>query len=102
ASIIGVESRRFNLELSVLKRLLKEVTMIGSIALVLLGAAAGAATPCENLTSLKLTDTTTTSAVVVPEGPPPARGGGGGAARGGARGGDARGGVPQAQTGPRG
>src|SRR5580765_784734 len=65
--------------------------MIG-IAVLLLGAAAGAATPCENLTSLKLADTTITSAVVVPEGPPPARGGGGGAARGGARGGDARGG----------
>ena len=58
--------------------------MIGSIALVLLGAAAGAATPCENLASLKLADTTITSAVVVPEGPPPVRGGGGGA-RGGGR-----------------
>jgi feruloyl esterase len=55
--------------------------MIGSIALLLLGAAA-AATPCENLASLKLADATITSAVVVPEGPPeraasaaPARGG---------------------------
>jgi feruloyl esterase len=66
--------------------------MIGSIALVLLGAAAGAATPCENLRSLKLADTTITSAVVVPQGPPPVR-----AARAGARGGDARGGgVPPA------
>ena len=63
--------------------------MIGSIALVLLGAAAGAATPCENLASLKLADTTITSAVVVPEGPPPVRGGGGGARGGGARGGGA-------------
>ena len=51
--------------------------MIGSIAFVLLGAAA-AATPCENLATLKLSDATITSAVVVPEGPPPARGGGGG------------------------
>src|SRR5437867_9577372 len=67
--------------------------MLGSIAFVLLGAAAAAATPCENLASLKLAGTTITSAVVVPEGPPPARGaGGGGGARGGARGGDARGG----------
>ena len=58
--------------------------MIGSIALVLLGAAAGAATPCENLASLKLADATITSAVVVPEGPPPQRGAGGGGARGAA------------------
>ena len=57
--------------------------MIG-IAVLLLGAAAGAATPCESLTSLKLADTTITSAVVVPEGPPPARGAGGGGAAGGA------------------
>ena len=71
--------------------------MIGSIALVLLGAAAGAATPCENLASLKLADTTITSAVVVPEGPPPVRGGGGGARGGGARGGGAaQGAAPQA------
>ena len=42
--------------------------MIGSIALVILGAAAAAATPCENLASLKLADATITSAVVVPEG----------------------------------
>jgi len=62
--------------------------MIGSIAFVLLGAAA-ATTPCESLATLKISDTTITSAVVVPEGPPPARGGGGGA---GARGGAARGG----------
>ncbi len=65
--------------------------MIGTIALALLGAAAFPATPCENLTSLKLADATITSAMVVPEGPPPARGGGGGA-RGGA--------APQAQRGP--
>src|SRR5881396_1304515 len=73
--------------------------MIASIALALLGAVAFPATPCENLTSLKLADTTITSAVVVPEGPPPARGAGGGpGARGGARGGEARGGgAPQAQ-----
>src|SRR5438094_5561409 len=58
--------------------------MIGSIALVILGAAAAAATPCENLASLKLADATITSAVVGREGPPPARGAGGGAARGGA------------------
>src|SRR5438876_753504 len=71
--------------------------MIGSIALVLLGAAAAAATPCENLASLKLADATITSAVVVPEGPPQ-RGAGGGGARGGAPGGaaPARGGAPAA------
>jgi feruloyl esterase len=56
--------------------------MIGSIAIMLLGAAAAAATPCENLTNLELADTTITSAAVIPEGPPPARGGGG--IRGGA------------------
>src|SRR5439155_11282277 len=56
--------------------------MIGSIALVILGAAAAAATPCENLASLKLADATITSAVVVPEGPPPQRGTGAGGARG--------------------
>ncbi|HYR87810.1 MAG TPA: tannase/feruloyl esterase family alpha/beta hydrolase [Terriglobia bacterium] len=48
--------------------------MISSIAFMLLGAAAAAATPCENLVSVKLADTTITSAVVVPEGPAPARG----------------------------
>src|SRR5207248_8626631 len=75
----------------------KEATMITSIALVLFGAAATAATPCENLASLKLENTTITSAVVVPEGPAPARGAGGGA-RGGARGGGVRGGgAPQAE-----
>ena len=68
--------------------------MIGSIALVILGAAAAAATPCENLASLKLADATITSAVVVPEGPPPQRGTGAGGARGGAPG--ARGGAPPA------
>src|SRR5262245_39113219 len=47
-----------------------------ALAVVLLGAAA-AATPCENLTTLKLANTTITSAEVVPEGPPPARGRGG-------------------------
>ena len=49
--------------------------MISSIALVLLGAAA-AATPCENLTNVKLDKATITSARMVPEGPAPARGGG--------------------------
>src|SRR2546427_11629860 len=59
--------------------------MLGSIAFVLLGAAAATATPCENLVSVKLADTTITSAVVVPEGPPPARAD----ARGGVRAGGA-------------
>jgi feruloyl esterase len=71
--------------------------MIGSIALLLLGGTV-AATPCEGLSSLKLSDATVTSAIVVPEGPPPARGGGGGG-RGGGRGGQGRGGdgvAPQA------
>jgi feruloyl esterase len=60
--------------------------MIGSIALMLLGAAA--ATPCESLTTVKLDKATITSATMVPGGPAPPRGGrpGGGtgaAARGG-------------------
>ena len=54
--------------------------MIGSIAFLFLGAAAAAATPCENLVNLKLADTTITATAVVPEGPPPGRGAG---ARGG-------------------
>jgi feruloyl esterase len=73
--------------------------MIGSIAFVLLGAAA-AATPCENLTAIKFKDATITSAVVVPEGPPPARGaggGGGGRGGGGARGGQGARGADAAQ-----
>src|SRR5882672_3219156 len=53
--------------------------MTGSAFLLL---AAAAATPCESLTTLKLSDATVTSAVVVPEGPPPARGAGPGGARG--------------------
>ena len=62
--------------------------MIGSVASLLLAAAAAAATPCDNLTSLKFPDATITSAALVPEGPPrPAPGGGGTAARGAARGG---------------
>ncbi len=68
--------------------------MIGSFAFVVLGAAI-AATPCENLSTLKLNDATVTSAIVIPEGPPPVappRGGGGRGA--GARGG--RGGEVQA------
>ena len=60
-----------------------------AIAFLLLAAAA-AATPCESLATLKLTDATITSAVLVPEGPPPARGAGPGGARG------ARGGAPPA------
>lgn len=75
--------------------------MIASLALLLLGAAAPAVTPCDSLTTLNLPNATITSAAVVPEGPPPARGGGGGrgaAAPGGA--GAARGGAaPQAQRG---
>jgi feruloyl esterase len=50
-------------------------------ALLLLAAAA--ATPCESLATLKLTDAAITTAVVVPEGPPPTRGAGPGGARGG-------------------
>src|SRR5579883_1519419 len=58
----------------------KEITMLASIAMLLLGAAAAATpTPCENLTSMKLENATITNAVVVPEGPAPARGGRGGA-----------------------
>jgi feruloyl esterase len=53
--------------------------MIGSLALVLLGAAA---TPCEGLTGLTLDHATITSAEMVPEGP--AAGPGGGRGRGGA------------------
>src|SRR6266850_7459975 len=75
--------------------------MVGSIALALLGAAAFATTPCENLTSIKFADATITSAALVPEGPPPARGGGGGAgAAGAARGGAARGGAAPQARGP--
>ena len=54
--------------------------MVGSIVLVLLGAAA-AATPCESLVGLKLDKATITAATMVPEGPAPARAGG--PARGG-------------------
>jgi feruloyl esterase len=50
-------------------------------ALLLLAAAA--ATPCESLVTLKLTDAVITTAVVAPEGPPPARGAGPVDARGG-------------------
>ncbi len=56
--------------------------MIGSIAFMLMSAAA-TAMPCENLTSLKLDKATITSAQMVPEGPAPARGGGRGQARAG-------------------
>jgi feruloyl esterase len=44
--------------------------MLNSILFFVLSAAI-TATPCENLTSLQLSDTTITSAAVVPEGPPP-------------------------------
>jgi feruloyl esterase len=53
--------------------------MIGSIAFMLLSAAATAA-PCESLTTLKLDKATITSAQMVPEGPAPARATGGGRA----------------------
>jgi feruloyl esterase len=49
--------------------------MIGTIAVMLLGAAA-APTPCETLTALKLDKATITGAQMVAEGPAPARGGG--------------------------
>ena len=65
--------------------------MIGSIAFMLLGAAA-APTPCDGLASLKLDKATITSAQVVPEGPAPARGGGRGPAGApGGRAGDGQG-----------
>jgi len=72
--------------------------MIGSFALLFLGAAA-AATPCDSLTSLKLDKATITSAELVPEGPAPARAGGPGreAAPGGR--GAAPGAVPGAAPG---
>ena len=85
--------------------------MIGSIAFVLLGAAA-AATPCENLATLKLQNATITSARLAPEGPPPApvparggapRGGGGqggGGARGDGAGRGGRGDIPQVGAAP--
>ena len=44
--------------------------MLNNILLLILSTAI-TATPCENLTNLKLLDTTITSAVLVPEGPPP-------------------------------
>src|SRR5690242_4015365 len=64
--------------------------MIGSLALILLSAAASA-TPCESLAGLKLDHTKITSAQMVPEGPAPARGGGRGrGAAAGAQGADAQ------------
>ena len=68
--------------------------MIGSIALVLLGAAA-TTTPCESLVGLQLEKATITAAAMVPEGPAPARG------RGPARGtaADGRAGAPAARSG---
>ena len=56
--------------------------MIGSIAFMLLSAAAVAA-PCESLSGLKLDKATITGAQMVPEGPAPARGAGRGRAGGG-------------------
>ncbi|MBN2321953.1 MAG: hypothetical protein JXR49_22940, partial [Acidobacteria bacterium] len=47
--------------------------MLNGIALLFLGAAM-AATPCENLTDLKLADATITGAAAVAEGPPPKAG----------------------------
>ena len=64
--------------------------MVGSIALMLLAAAA--VTPCESLTGLKLDKATITSAQMVPEGPAPARGGNRGGAAAGAQAQAARGG----------
>src|SRR5678816_3877240 len=64
--------------------------MVGSIALMLLGAAASP-TPCDALASVKLDKATITSSVLVPEGPvptpTPARSGRGRGAGGGGRGG---------------
>ena len=65
--------------------------MIGSIALIVLGAAAAAA-PCDSLTGLKLDKATITSAELVPEGPAPARAGGPGGRGGAAAGRGAAGG----------
>ena len=53
--------------------------MIGSIAVMLLSAAAAAA-PCESLATFTLDKTAITSAQLIPEGPAPARGRGRGAA----------------------
>ena len=44
--------------------------MLNSILFLVLSTAI-TATPCENLTDLRLADTTITSAALVPEGPPP-------------------------------
>src|SRR5438094_1500031 len=60
---------------------------------------AAAATPCENLASLRLDHARRTSAVTAPEGPPPARGSGAGGARG-AGGPPASGGAPAANIAP--
>ena len=68
--------------------------MITSIALVLLGAAT-AATPCEKLATMNISNATITSVSVVPEGPPAPRGGG----AGGRGGGGQRGGTAPAVTG---
>src|SRR5438128_8122638 len=69
--------------------------MLGTALLLV----AAAATPCENLASLRLADATITSAVIVREGPPPARGSGAGGARG-AGGPPASGGAPAANIAP--
>ena len=78
--------------------------MIGSLAIMLLGATASA-TPCESVASLKLDKASITSAQMVAEGPAPARGRGRGApaappgnaqARGGGAPNTARGNAPPA------
>jgi feruloyl esterase len=55
--------------------------MVGSLALVLLGAAVST-TPCESLASLKVDKASISSAQMVPEGPAPARSGARGAQAG--------------------
>jgi feruloyl esterase len=65
--------------------------MIGSLALIFLGAAA-ASTPCESLNNVKLDKATITSAQMVAEGPAPRAGGAGGGGRGAGRGAAAPGG----------
>jgi feruloyl esterase len=57
--------------------------MRGILAILLFSSAAIAATPCENLTSLKLGDATIASAAIVPGGSPAAQGGFGAGGRGG-------------------
>jgi feruloyl esterase len=58
--------------------------MRGIFFFLLLGGAAFAASPCEDLANLKLENTTITGALLVPEGPPAMRGGFGFGGRSGA------------------